>query len=156
MKLTKIGEILREADLISEGQLQTILYDQNIYPELKFGEVLELRGWISQRTVEFFIRYFQLKNNKPLGKTLHEYLLDSELITHDDLQAISALQQLQRTSFGNAAVSRGHLSQKTLNFFLRHFFEYEAQSRKFRRVTPAQEAKTVLRSRTSASQVRNS
>ncbi|MGK7886357.1 MAG: hypothetical protein AB4057_17260, partial [Crocosphaera sp.] len=49
-----LGEILRDADLITEAQLQTVLRDQQEYKDQKIGEILALRGWLKQETVDFF------------------------------------------------------------------------------------------------------
>ncbi|MGK7956005.1 MAG: hypothetical protein AB4063_12265, partial [Crocosphaera sp.] len=49
-----LGELLRDADLITEAQLQTVLRDQKEYKDQKIGEILALRGWLKQETVDFF------------------------------------------------------------------------------------------------------
>ncbi|CCQ62576.1 hypothetical protein [Crocosphaera watsonii] len=49
-----LGETLRDAGLITEAQLQTVLRDKQEYKEQKVGEILALRGWLKQETVDFF------------------------------------------------------------------------------------------------------
>ena len=49
-----IGELLTSAGLISEGQLQTALYDQQAYQDMRLGEILATRGWLHQKTADFF------------------------------------------------------------------------------------------------------
>lgn len=51
-KIQLIGEVLEDAGLISEAQLQTALFDQQIYSDLKFGEILTLRaGFVNPRLI---------------------------------------------------------------------------------------------------------
>ena len=49
-----IGEKLEEAGLISKYQIEVALIDQVSYIESKFGEILALRGWLKQQTIDFF------------------------------------------------------------------------------------------------------
>jgi hypothetical protein len=115
-----IGELLTSAGLISEGQLQTALYDQQIYQDMRFGEILATRGWLSKQTVDFFCNVFQngeFSQNKPL---LGEYLADAGLINEKQIEQILEEQRINHLRFGALAVLKGYISQRTLDFFLQN------------------------------------
>ncbi len=125
----KIGEILQRAQIISNAQLQTVLYDQDIYPDLRLGELLVLRGWINPKTLDFFLNYFQFNHSKPEEKKLGEYLLEAELISQEQLSSVLEEQQLNKIRFGSIAILKGYLKQATLDFFIEHFFAQEARKK---------------------------
>ena len=49
-----IGQYLKEAGLLNEGQIQTILAEQK-RTERKFGELAIAKGWLKQTTLKFFL-----------------------------------------------------------------------------------------------------
>ncbi|OKH16056.1 hypothetical protein [[Limnothrix rosea] IAM M-220] len=116
-----IGELLTSAGLISEGQLQTALYDQQVYQDMRFGDILATRGWLSKQTVDFFCNVFQngapMHNKRPL---LGECLAEAALIDEEQIQQILEEQRVNHLRFGSLAVLKGYISQRTLDFFLKH------------------------------------
>ena len=50
-----LGAYFVEAGLISPAQVQVVLNDQEM-TGLRFGEILVQRGWIKEKTVEYFSR----------------------------------------------------------------------------------------------------
>ena len=118
--VTPIGELLTAAGLISEGQLQTVLYDQQVYQDLCVGEILATRGWLPKKTVDFFCNVFQQHNEDPQDFLLGQCLLEAGLINTDQIQQILKEQQLNHLRFGTVAVLKGFIAQRTLDFFLEH------------------------------------
>ena len=55
-----LGYYLKKAYLLSEQQIETILKEQQ-YSDQKFGTLAVKKGWISQKTVDFFIDSLPLK-----------------------------------------------------------------------------------------------
>ena len=51
-----IGQYLKQAGLLSDRQIQTILEEQK-RTESKFGELAIAKGWLKQATVNFFLHY---------------------------------------------------------------------------------------------------
>ncbi len=51
-----IGQYLKQAALLNEQQIQTILEEQK-QSKLKFGELAIAKGWLKQSTLDFFLRY---------------------------------------------------------------------------------------------------
>ncbi|MDJ0845751.1 hypothetical protein [Crocosphaera sp.] len=117
-----LGEVLRDADLINEAQLQTVLRDKQEYKHQKIGEILALRGWLKQETVDFFAEQWgnclQQETKYPLG----EYLRQAGLLEEKDVESILSVQEKIKIKFGEIAVSQGLLKRNTLNFFLDHLF----------------------------------
>jgi hypothetical protein len=48
-----IGQCFRQADLLNDQQIYTILLEQRVQP-LRFGDLAVQKGWLRPRTVEFF------------------------------------------------------------------------------------------------------
>jgi hypothetical protein len=67
----RLGELLQAASLISAAQIEVALYDSYYYEHLRLGEILALRGWIGQKTADFFAdRWWELQSQSetyPLG-----------------------------------------------------------------------------------------
>ncbi|MDJ0597617.1 MAG: hypothetical protein QNJ37_02055 [Crocosphaera sp.] len=126
-----LGEILRDADLISEAQLTTVLMDKQKYQHQKIGEILALRGWLKQETVDFFAEQWINCLKEGAKYPIGEYLKQAALLNQEDIEEILALQQHLKIKFGEIAVTRGLLKQKTLNFFLNNLFCQPSQDTLF-------------------------
>ena len=53
-----IGQYLKQAALLDEGQIREILVEQQSSSS-KFGEIAIARGWLKQATLDFFLRYLK-------------------------------------------------------------------------------------------------
>jgi hypothetical protein len=122
-----IGEILQQAYLISPAQIDVALRDQQRYQELnlgelKFGEVLALRGWLRQETTEFFIYkwndFLKQKHRQPLGY----YLYEAKLLSEQQIRYLLEEQQKLPTKLrlGELAYLEGWLSLKTVDYFVKN------------------------------------
>jgi hypothetical protein len=116
----RLGQILQQADLISPAQIELALIDQSIYQDLRFGEILALRGWIKQKTVDFFAEdlsvFTQEKQKKPLGF----YLQKAELLNEKQIKLLLSMQNQGDTwiRLGKLVVMKGLLKPNTVEFFL--------------------------------------
>lgn len=130
----KLGEILREAHLISSEQLKIALLEQSLYPDRRLGEILVKQGRIKQQTADFFADYWPslVKNpHRHPHKRLGEYLLEADLLTAEQIEEILTEQQQgglwQR--FGAKAAFKGWISVTTVDFFLINLFpDYAGES----------------------------
>lgn len=52
----RLGSYLLEAGLINDAQIEVVLNDQQMMQEMRFGEVLVVRGWIKPETIDFVMR----------------------------------------------------------------------------------------------------
>ncbi|NJN72132.1 MAG: hypothetical protein HC799_04610 [Limnothrix sp. RL_2_0] len=121
-----IGQLLQQAGLISENQLDLALQNQKIpgYEELNLGEILALRGWVKQETSDFFASRWQqiitaMKDKTDLSK-LGIYLAEAHLLTKEQVIEIIQQQKQNKIPFSRLVVEKGYLKQQTLDFFLQH------------------------------------
>ena len=135
-KTIHIGKVLIAAGLISEGQRQTVLYDQQRYEDMKFGEILVTRGWLSQTTVDFFCEALKRKGSHPQAEKLGEHLAAADLLDGQQIQQILDEQRLNHLRFGSLAVLKGYISQQTLDFFLKYFCKAPTKQGHYVRMRP--------------------
>ena len=57
-----IGQYLKQAGLLNDRQIQTILEEQK-RTESRFGELAIAKGWLKQATVDFFLHYLATEPN---------------------------------------------------------------------------------------------
>ncbi|AUC60967.1 hypothetical protein AA637_07260 [Cyanobacterium sp. HL-69] len=124
-----IGEKLEEAGLISKYQIEVALIDQVSYIESKFGEILALRGWLKQQTIDFFVKDLPDLINNPQKIRIGNYFRAAGLLDDGQVQEILDEQTNSEIKFGYIAVLKGYVKQETLDFFLRHFV-YDGFERK--------------------------
>ncbi len=117
-----IGEILKEADLITSPQLEVALRDQMYYEDMRLGEILALRGWIKQDTADFFVQEWFKLTSKRIEHPIGFYLNKAGLLSESDIQAILAEQHKYSLRFGDTAIKQGLLKPNTVNFFLQNLF----------------------------------
>ena len=118
-----LGWILESASLISKHQLQIALLDQYRVNEieefhLKLGEILALRGWIKQKTADFFVIDFPDLLMSPKKHVIGLYLLSAGLLEKEQIKIILDEQKKISMKFGLIAVEKGWLKYKTIDFFL--------------------------------------
>ncbi|MGK7895664.1 MAG: hypothetical protein AB4372_19125 [Xenococcus sp. (in: cyanobacteria)] len=139
-----IGEILQNAGLVSPAQIEVALNDQKYYQDMRIGEILALRGWIEQSTVDFFVtewlKILKTRDYQPLGF----YLQKASLLTDNQIQMILTEQHQTCLRFGAMAVLKGFLKQSTIDFFLKNLFPEQAVAssyitRHFETTTPTTE-----------------
>ncbi len=115
-----IGEVLQEAGLMTDNQVEEILQYQTGNRHLKFGEIAVMWRIIKQETVDFFVDIFpQLiteNNKKPVG----EYLKLANLLNEEQIYSILIEQHQTNLRFGEVAVQKGWLRQETIDFVLQY------------------------------------
>ena len=115
-----IGQVLKQAGLISSDQLELALIYQSLNQQMSIGEILALQGWIKRETVEFFVdrlpSLIKNKQKRPLG----HYLEQAGLLSDRQVKYLLSLQSQEQswTRFGKLAVINNLLKQETLDFFL--------------------------------------
>lgn len=117
-----LGQKLRKAGLVSCSQIQVALKDQEYNQNLLIGEILALRGWIEQQTVDFFADEWQPLINQLEKYPLGYYLVKSGLLTGEQTYLILEEQKQLWIKFGSIAIIKGLITQDTLNFFLDSIF----------------------------------
>ena len=114
-----IGELLQNAGLISDKQLEIALGVQSQHPQMKLGEILSMQEVIDVRTVDFFADQWQ-KIKQDEQKFSLDYCLKKAFILNDkQIEYIVAEQQNSNLNFSDIAEKKGWIKQKTLDFFLK-------------------------------------
>ena len=129
-----VSFLLLEADIVSPAQLQVAMHDQEIYEDLQIEDILALRGWIAEETIDFFTNQWPDILSGCQTQPLGFYLQAAGLLNGEQIEGILIEQKHLGIKFGSMAVLKGWLKQTTLDFFLRY-------------ITPQQRAKSAFRGR---------
>jgi hypothetical protein len=141
----KIGEILRQAYLITPAQLEEALLEQSQNPQQRLGEILARKGWIKQETADFFAQKWRdiVKESDSLSHhPLGHYLKEAGLLDETQIQTIVDEQKKRGlwVRLGTLAVLKGWLAQSTVDFFLENLYPEQYEDSPFVQA----KAKTML------------
>lgn len=117
-----ITDTLIQAGLLNEVQVQVAMHDLEINSDLRLSEVLALRGWIAEETVDFFELLWDMRLQQGDRKNIGQYFLEARLITEEQLNDVLEEQKRSHLLFGEVAVLKGYLKQETVHFFVKHLF----------------------------------
>jgi hypothetical protein len=121
----RLGEILRQAGLISAAQVAVATHDQSLHTDMRLGEILALRGWLKQETADFFAEQWIQAICAPVKQRVGDYLQAAALANQEQIDNICQEQWQTGLRFGSAAVLLGIIEQPTLDFFLTYLFPQE-------------------------------
>lgn len=114
-----LGVILRQAGLVSELKLKQALEQQNQgLDKNKIGAILASKGYINQKTADFFAEQWSESIREQPKKPIGQYLKQAGLLTELQIQTILAEQKRTELKFGELAIAKGWLKRGTLSFFL--------------------------------------
>lgn len=135
-KQQPLGEVLRQAYLVSDCQVKEALTEQSRQPEQRIGEIIAKRGWLKQSTVDFFAEQWKplvSQKTKLSKKPLGYYLQKADLLDEAQIAAILAEQEQGKmwVRLGAAAVLKGWLNQGTIDFFVEHLYPDRAEESPF-------------------------
>ncbi|MBE9139741.1 hypothetical protein IQ254_21500 [Nodosilinea sp. LEGE 07088] len=148
-----LGEVLKRAGLLSPAQLQVVLQDQKWQPDLRIGDILELRGWVKRDAIEFFAEQWPEAIHGGQDKPIGYYLQQAGLLDSKQVETLLQEQAQAGLRIGALAVLHGWLPQETLDWFLQSLAPEEYASSAF---IKRQQSKQAGRDRTSqASQARS-
>ncbi len=118
---TRLGQMLILAGLVSPSQVEIALIDQQMSPHLRLGDILVLRGWLKQETVDYFADMLPLMRQAPSRLRLGEYCVCANLLSEAQVDILLQEQKTSAVPLGQLAVRRGWLKPETLDFFLDTF-----------------------------------
>lgn len=151
ISMANVIDILIQAGLLNEVQVQVALYDQTSNPHLRLSEILSLRGWIAEETVDFFELLWDMRVRQRDRQLIGKYFMEARLLTSAQVEDVVAEQKLSHLRFGEVAVLKGYLKQETVRFFLKHLFP---QNIKVKAISPlARTTQTQAHQRTLSSDV---
>lgn len=123
--------MLQRAGLLSSAQLDVALHDQQWQPDLRIGDILELRGWVKRDAIEFFAEQWpqlaQGGRDRPIG----HYFQQAGLLSAQQVDALLKEQAQAGLRIGALAVLHGWLSQEALDWFLQLLAPEESASSAF-------------------------
>jgi hypothetical protein len=113
-----LEERLTDAGLLSNAQLILLRQDQCNQPDLTVEEILRLRGWFREITLNFFMYLEQTALPEFRNLSIGQRLKYAGLI--DDQQLEMAMEYKRQTNIrlGHAIFLSGILSQTTVDYFV--------------------------------------
>lgn len=130
-KTRPLGEMLQRAGLLSQAQLEVVLQDQQWQPDLRIGDILELRGWVKRDAIEFFAEQWPQLATSGRDNPIGYYFQQAGLLDSHQVDALLREQAQAGLRIGALAVLHGWLSQETLDWFLRSLAPEESASSAF-------------------------
>jgi hypothetical protein len=126
MQTKTLGELLREADLVSSRQIESALKDKMQYPDLRIGEILAHKKLIKPETADFFAQDWTKTVIESEKNVLGYYLKQAAILDSEQIELILAEQRASGIRFGTVAVFQGFIKSTTLDFFLTNLFPEES------------------------------
>jgi hypothetical protein len=111
-----LGEILRDADLVSPWQIESALQDKIQHPELRIGEILAQKNLIKPETASFFAQNWTKAVIEVEKNTLGYYLQQAAILDREQIEIILAEQRVSGIRFGTVAVFQGFILKDTLRY----------------------------------------
>ncbi|MEN9520568.1 MAG: hypothetical protein RLZZ381_3156 [Cyanobacteriota bacterium] len=111
-----LGEILRDADLVSPWQIESALQDKIQHPELRIGEILAQKDLIKPETANFFVQDWTKAVIEAEKNTLGYYLQQAAILDREQIEIILAEQRASGIRFGTVAVFQGFILKDTLRY----------------------------------------
>lgn len=102
-----IGSYLLEAGLLSQGQIDVALADQQ-YTDMTFGEIVATRGWVKQQTIDYLMQKVVLPERDMAAQQQQQIALTSVKPERQPLSQLSAqakVNQLARQKLMTASGS---------------------------------------------------
>ena len=113
-----LGLLLKNADLISNDQLQNALEIQSQYTQMKLGEILVVQEELKTKTIDFFVnkwhKFIAQGQQFPIGY----YLKNAALLDEQQIKTILQEQKNNQQKFGVLAAQKGWIKQSTVNFLV--------------------------------------
>lgn len=122
-----LGEILRDAGLVSPWQIESALQAKIQHPELRIGEILAQKDLIKPETANFFAQDWTKAVIEAEKHTLGYYLQQAAILDREQIEIILAQQRVSGIRFGTVAVFQGFIKSTTLDFFLANLFPEESK-----------------------------
>ncbi len=130
-KTRPLGEMLQRAGLLSPAQLAVVLQDQKWQPDLRIGDILEVRGWVERDAIEFFAEQWPKLVTGSRDRPIGYYFQQAGLLSTQQVDALLQEQAQAGLRIGALAVLHGWLSQETLDWFLRSLAPEESAASAF-------------------------
>lgn len=116
-----LGAVLQQAGLVSVAQVKQALEQQSKTSEnLRIGEILAAQGSIKPQTADFFVDHWGKLATDRTQQPIGQYFKQAGLLDEQQIQIILNEQKKTKLKFGEVAIAKGWLKQKTVDFFVRY------------------------------------
>lgn len=118
----RLGQMLGEAGLLTAEQVDLIVTLQLDDRTQRFGEIAVQRGFLKQETVDFFAERLPQCVKAPWRYPLGQYLRLAGLLDDEQTSAILIEPRSKRSRFGEIAVAKGWVEQRTVNWLVKYIY----------------------------------
>ena len=116
-----IGQLLQQAGLLSSEQVkETLQIQQFEQTHLRFGEIVARRGWLPQKTSDFFAEQLPQLKTERKKQSLGGYLKSAALLNEEQINAILQEQSRSSHTFGEIAVIKKWVKPETINLIVNY------------------------------------
>ena len=112
-----LGFYLLEAGLVNSEQLKIALDEQKV-TTTRLGEILSNHGWMKQKTIEYVMEKIIHKRLSGNGQRLGSYLVESGLLSSDQIEIALKEQELSHLCLGEILASYDWVSQQTIDYIM--------------------------------------
>lgn len=120
----RIGAHLLEAGLLTSEQLEVALADQERQATARLGEVIQKRGWVKERTIQFLLNQVNntLVDHPELNACtqLGNNLIEAGLLTSAQVDEALQEQKISNKRLGEILVNHGWVTSQTIEYMMKH------------------------------------
>ena len=117
----QLEKTLQEAHLISTKQIELAIEEAKNTGKKNIEEILVYRGWIRQKTLDFFKEKWPILLRQKIRKRIGYYLKEAGLVTQEQIDFVLKKQK-EKTKcwikFGQLIVIKGWVKSGTIDFFI--------------------------------------
>ena len=113
-----LGEILQQAGLLSERDIRQALKIQALNRDTLFGEILIQQGYLSAKTVNFFVNDLPDLTRRGRKLRLGHYLNMAGLLMPKQIYYTLHQQFLTQCRFGEIVIEKGWVNSRTVDWFI--------------------------------------
>lgn len=125
-----IGAHLLEAGLLTSEQLEVALEDQERQATARLGEVIQKRGWVKERTIQFLLNQVNntLVDHPELNACtqLGNNLVEAGLLTSAQVDEAIQEQKISNKRLGEILVNHGWVNSQTIEYMMKHLSKANA------------------------------
>ncbi|BAZ45587.1 hypothetical protein NIES4102_26130 [Chondrocystis sp. NIES-4102] len=130
-KKVPLGAVLQQAGLVTVTQVKEALEQQSqLKTKLRIGEILAEQGDIKPQTADFFANHWYVLSTQKPQQPIGQYFKQAALLTQQQIEIILKEQKQHKLKFGEMAIAKGWLKQKTVDFFIDHLVNSPIEEKK--------------------------
>lgn len=124
-----IGTHLLEAGLLTSEQLDVAIAEQDLQTAARLGEVIQKRGWVKERTIQFLLDHAnnKLADNPELDACaqLGAHLVEAGLVTSAQVEQALLEQKTSNKRLGEILVNHDWVTPQTVEYMMKHLSKPE-------------------------------